>query len=290
MTKNIKWKKIVWRIVIALFSIVFILLIFFVYRFTKPKTDEIVFEKFENEIYQPFISKVHYKDHIVRVISMQEQLDLTLPVLVFIHGSPGSSMDFKQYLTNDELNSNANIITYDRVGYGYHSDEKVLGNLESELEVLQKVIPVKDLQKVILIGYSYGGTIVAASPKNYKSKILLAPAIKGELEPMFWMLNLYKWKITKPLVPNVFQNAAMEKMEHLTELPLYKNKWNISRSPLVVVHGDKDRIVPYENSLFLKKIFDHRQFELITIPDGNHGLVWNHFDLIKSEILKEIRK
>ena len=56
------------------------------------------------------------------------------------------------------------------------------------------------------------------------------------------------------------------------------------------MHGDKDWIVPFVNSLFLQGKFGKDQFELVTIPDGNHGLVWNHFDRIKSEILKEIKK
>ena len=221
---------------------------------------------------------------------MQKELDTTLPVLIFVHGSPGSGMDFKRYLKDSDLNQNANLIAYDRVGYGMDTNEEVLNGLEKELEVLHQVISMKQMDRVILVGYSYGGTIVAAAQKKYKSKILLAPAIKGDLEPMFWLLNLYKWKSTRSIIPNIFKNAAQEKINHLTELPAYEEKWNISPLHVISIHGDKDRIVPFANSLFLQSKFGKDQFELITIPDGNHGLVWNQFDRIKSEILKEIIK
>ena len=290
MVKKGKWKRRILRIVAILLAVFFVVISIFIYRFTKPKTDESIVEEFREEIYKPTISRIQYKDHAVRVFSMQKELDTTLPVLIFVHGSPGSGMDFKRYLKDTELNKSANLIAYDRVGYGMDINKEVLNDLEQELEVLHQVIPVKDMEKVILIGYSYGGTIVAAARKNYKTKILLAPAIKGDLEPMFWLLNLYKWKSTRSIIPNVFKNAAQEKINHLTELPAYEEKWNTSLSHVKSMHGDKDRIVPFANSLFLQSKFDKDQFELITIPGGNHGLVWNQFDWIKSEILKEIKK
>jgi len=290
MVKKEKWKRRILQIVAILLAVFFVVISVFIYRFSKPKTDESIVKEFEEEIYKPVISRVQYKDHSVRVFSMQKELNTTLPVLIFVHGSPGSGMDFKRYLTDTELNNNANLIAYDRVGYGVDTNEEVLNDLEKEQEVLDQVIPVKNMDMVILVGYSYGGTIVAAAQKKYRSKILLAPAIKGDLEPMFWLLNLYKWKSTRNLIPNVFKNAAQEKINHLTELPSYEEKWNTSPSQIISIHGEKDRIVPFANSLFLQSKFDKDHFELITIPDGNHGLLWNQFDWIKSEILKEIEK
>ncbi len=290
MSKKRNWKRIVLRIAAILLAIVFIVIAIFVYRFTIPKTDASIHKKFEDEIYKPYISRIQYKDYLVRVFSMQKAIDTTLPILIFVHGSPGSGMDFKRYLADSELNINSNLITYDRVGYSTNETEEVLSDLEQELEVLRQVIPVKDIAKVILIGYSYGGTIVAATPENFRSKILLAPAIKGEFEPRFWLMNLFNWEITKSFMPHLFNNAAKEKRYHLTELSAYENKWANSSAQVKSIHGDKDRIVPYQNSLYLRSKFDKDQFELITIPGGNHGLLWNQFDLIKREIIKDINE
>ncbi len=285
-----KWFKIILRIATVLFAIVFLVVSIFIYRFTKLKTDASIYKKFEGEIHKINISRIQYKDHLVRVFSMQKAIDTSLPILIFVHGSPGSGMDFKRYLVDSELNANSNLITYDRVGYSTNKTEEVLSGLEQELEVLRQVFPVKDMEKVILIGYSYGGTIVATTPEKFRSKILLAPAIKGEFEPRFWLMNLFHWKITKSFMPRVFNNAAKEKMYHLTEFPTYKDKWANSPTQIKSIHGDKDRIVPYKNSLYLRSKFEKDQFKLITIPDGNHGLLWNQFDLIKREIIKDINE
>jgi len=290
MVRKKSKKRIILQIVVGFLAIVFIVLSIVAYQFIKPKTDESIYKEFEEENHQPFISKISYKEHTIRVISMQEILDTTLPILIFVHGSPGSGMNFKNYLADAELNKNANLITYDRVGYSVDKNEKVLNGLEMELEVLQQIISDVNRENIVLIGYSYGGTIVAAASENYKSKILLAPAIKGEYEPTFWMLNLTKWKVTSAFVPNVLKNAAQEKFSHLNELPAFENKWIQSSASVTSIHGLKDRVVPYENSLFLLQKFSNNNFKLITIPEGNHGLVWNKYDLIKNEILKEIKK
>ncbi len=275
--------------IIGIAVVVLILVIsFLVYRFTKPQTDQQIIDKFENDTFQPTIDHFYYNDKEVRVIKMQKEIDTSLTTLVFVHGSPGSSMDFKRYLKDTALNKRANLIAYDRIGYGNNNRGKVLNSVEKEVEVLDHVINGINSEKIILVGYSYGGTIVMASPKKYKKKIALAAAVRGDLEPMFWILNFYKWKITRPLIPKVFQAAAQEKLKHVTELPTLENQWNISESKVLSIHGTADRIVPFKNSVFLEKIMDKDKFKLLPIEEGNHGLVWNKFDLIDKEILKSL--
>jgi pimeloyl-ACP methyl ester carboxylesterase len=272
-------------IFIALILVISVL----VYRFTKPNTDLQIIEKFEDESFQPVINYIIYKDKKVRVISMQKELDSTLPVLLFVHGSPGSSMDFNRYLKNEELNNRANLITYDRLGYGNMNTGEVLNSVGEEVEVLHQIIDKIDSENIILIGYSYGGTIILASQKKYKKKIALAAAVRGDLEPMFWALNLYKWNLTRPLIPKVLQAASEEKLRHVTELKKYENQWNISESKVLSIHGKLDKIVPFQNSMFLKNIFDKDKFTLLPIENGNHSLIWTDFELINQQILNSLK-
>ncbi len=280
-----KTVKISGFIFIALILVISVL----VYRFTKPNTDLQIIEKFEDESFQPVINYIIYKDKKVRVISMQKELDSTLPVLLFVHGSPGSSMDFNRYLKNEELNNRANLITYDRLGYGNMNTGEVLNSVGEEVEVLHQIIDKIDSENIILIGYSYGGTIILASQKKYKKKIALAAAVRGDLEPMFWALNLYKWNLTRPLIPKVLQAASEEKLRHVTELKKYENQWNISESKVLSIHGKLDKIVPFQNSMFLKNIFDKDKFTLLPIENGNHSLIWTDFELINQQILNSLK-
>jgi pimeloyl-ACP methyl ester carboxylesterase len=267
-----------------------IVLSYLLYRFTSPNTDDDIIEKFEGETYQPHISYENFKDNKVRVIQMQKEIDKKLPIIFFVHGSPGSSMDFQRYMKSEALNKAANIISYDRVGYGQFNTGEVLNSLEDELALMHQLLKGMDIKKVVLVGYSYGGTLIMASNKDYKKKVALAAAVRGDLEPMFWVINLYKWPLTRPLVPNVFKGATLEKIRHLTELKAYKNKWNISPSQVLSIHGKEDFIVPIENSIFLDSLFNGDKFSLITLENGNHSLIWSNFDLIETELLKSVKE
>jgi pimeloyl-ACP methyl ester carboxylesterase len=285
--KKGRWKKILKIAAISLLLIFFGVVIF-VYQFAKPYTDAQILEKLTSEKFHPNLRYVDFENKKVRIIEMQKAIDTALPILVFVHGSPGSSMDFKKYLLDESLHQKVNIIAYDRIGYGNENTGEVLNSIALELEVLKKVIGKNNSQKVILVGYSYGATIVMAAIENYKQKIALAPSVRGDLEPMFWVLKLYEWNATRTLIPEILQAASKEKLKHVTELPTLKKQWNKSNSKVLVIHGTSDKIVPFENSLFLEKIMDKDKFSLIPIKKGTHALVWTDFELIKSEILKTL--
>ena len=276
------------KIIGGIFLVLFLAAVYLVYAFTSPNSEADIVKKFQDERVQPSIHYEAYKDHSVRIIGMQKEIDSLLPTLFFVHGSPGSSMDFQRYLKDEELNSIANLFSYDRIGYGPERTGEVLNSLQEEVELLHQILEGIDIGSVILVGYSYGGTVVMASELGYKKKIALAAAVKGELEPMFWAMNLYRWELTRPLVPKVFRGASIEKFRHVKELGHYKEKWGVSDANVLSIHGKKDVIVPFENSLFLNALLDKDKFTLIPLDEGNHSLIWTNFDLIKKELIKSI--
>ncbi len=267
-----------------------LLLVFFIaiHVFMSPESDKKVLEKLASSFTTPHIYYNHYKDFDYRVIAMQQTIDTILPTLVFVHGSPGGTLDYKRYFKDSLLNARANIIGYDRVGYGLHHTGDVQGSINFELNILHDVLKDLTSDKVVLIGYSYGGSVVMASPKKYKYKVSLASAISADLEPMFWTLNFYDWRFTRWLIPKKIQAAAKEKYAHLIDLPKYDKQWNVSPSPVINIQGDKDWIVPYKNSMILQGLIDKDKFKMVTIKDGGHEMIWSDFDLIKNEILKTL--
>ena len=256
------------------------------HQFTSARSDSEILEEFAEDGLDPVIMHDSFKGIDVRLLQMKRAMDPNLPVLLFVHGSPGSMMDFKRYLKDVELNSMANILTYERVGYGKDRRGKVLSSIAEEIELLHYLVRDLQLKNLVLVGYSYGGTIALASTGDFKKKFALAAAVRGDLEPMFWALNLYKWKWSRPIVPKIFRGAAEEKFRHLHELPAYDSIWPVSPAPVVAIHGKKDRIVPYENSLYLEQLFDNEKFRLMSLEDGGHALIWTDFDEIKSELIK----
>ena len=276
--------------ILKIISIIFILLFIGVYilfvNFSSPKSDIEIVESFKEDHVTAYVSIEKFKNFKYRVVSVQKELDSNKTNLVFIHGAIGSSSDFKEYMTDSLLRSKFNMISYDRIGYNFEDKTLAQQSLKFEVSVLESLISKLKYDNTILVGYSYGGPIALMSKKKYKNIVLLAPAVYSKVEPMPFMLNVYKWKLTRWLVPHVWKSASLEKMNHKEELNLYENNWNENPSKIISVHGDSDGIVPYENSLFLEKQFPKNQFELKTIKNAGHSLVWSNFELIKNELLK----
>lgn len=257
--------------------------------FFKPMSDEEIFEEFSEAESTVFIKYNEFNNQKYRVITTQYSLDTTLPNLVFVHGSPGSAMDYKRYLLDDELNSKANVIAYDRVGYGVNN-LGAIGTIAEETALLNKLMEDLEISKTILFGYSYGGPIALASKKEYQKIVLCAPAVYSVVEPMFWFLNFYKWGITRWMLPRMLQTASKEKLQHQKDLKSFEQHWGNNPSSIYVIHGDKDWIVPFENSIYIQKQFPEDQFELVTVKEASHDLIWSRYDEIKKELIKVIEE
>ncbi len=282
------WRKLL-RITGLSLLVIVVALAVVAYRFISPKSDQQIRGAFEGERHQPHIRYSDFQGRKIRVIEMQAELDAALPSLVFVHGSPGSSLDFKRYLKDEDLNSKYNLIAYDRVGYSDHDSGSPLNSVDEEVELLHTVLTGYDIDNTVVIGYSYGGTVVMASPLEYRKKVALAAAVKGELEPVFWALKLYEWKLTRPLLPGVLRAASEEKMRHIEELNGDDDRWKASGSQVLAVHGKRDFIVPYQNSLYLAELLGNR-LDLVTLEQGDHALIWTEFDLIKNLLLGKMKE
>jgi len=285
MRKN--FNKIV-KIIGAIIVLALIVLIILFYRFSSPKSDQKVAKEFTELGVDITINHQQFKDFEYRIIASQKEIDTTLPTIVFIHGSIGSAMDFKMYLSDSELNEKANLIAYDRIGYGINQTGNVKESIAFEVKMLEGITKNINIKNTIIVGYSYGGPIALASKKNYKKVVLLAPAVYSKVEPMTWALNIYKWKATRWLLPETWKAASKEKLSHKKDLQNFENNWTSSPSNIISIHGNEDWIVPFGNSEYLKKIFPSKQFELVTLNEAGHGLVWTHFKEIKEEILQQL--
>lgn len=284
------WRKVkkVLKIISVLLVLLFAVLIILFYRFSSPKSDDKIREDFSEKNVEIIIKHNSYKKFSYRVLKCQNEIDTNLSTIVFIHGSIGSALDFKSYLLDNDLNEKANLISYDRVGYGIHQTGNVQESIAFEMELLHNLLRGLDKKSIILVGYSYGGPIALASKNEYKKIVLLAPAVYSKAEYMPWALNLYKWKITRWLLPKIWKAASKEKLSHKSDLLNFESKWNENPSKILSIHGDHDWIVPIENSFYLKKKFSSQQFELVTLNNAGHGLVWSNFDEIKNLLLQQL--
>ena len=276
-------KKIL-KIVGIIFIVLFIGLYILFYTATAPKSDRKVLKAFEKVGVTAKISHEKYRSFEYRKLTVVK--DTSLPTMVFVHGTIGSVLDFKSYMTDSLLLEKANMIVYDRVGYNYKDKNNVQESIAFEVEMLEEIVKELHPENTILVGYSYGGPIALASKRKYKKVILFAPAVYSKVEPMPWMLNVYKWKLTRWMVPPIWKQASKEKMTHKQDLERFEKNWKTTPSKVVSIHGNSDWIVPYSNSEYLQNQFSKDQFELITLDKAGHGLIWSNFVEIRNTLLK----
>ncbi|MDY0779911.1 alpha/beta fold hydrolase [Tenacibaculum sp. IB213877] len=276
------FKKIFKIVLLVLFVVAIGLYIVFV-RFSRPKSDRIILDSYKESTIKPSLTHEKFRGFEYRKIKIQK--NDSLPTILFIHGAIGSLHDFSKYMKDSLLQTKANMVAYDRIGYGYKDENSVQESIAFERDMVINIMAEIPSDKVILVGYSYGGPIALAVNKKVQQVILLAPAVYSDFEFIPWTINLYKWGFSRGLLPDVWKEASKEKLSHKQNLAHFEHSWQQNPNNIISVHGTSDWIVPFENSERLQNIFPKEQFKLVDIEDVGHELVWTEFDLIKQQIL-----
>lgn len=214
----------------------------------------------------------------------------TLPMILFIHGAPGSWTAFMSFMQDSSLVSRARLISVDRPGYGYSGFGKVETSIEKQAALIKPILEKnKHAQRPILVGHSYGGPVVARLAMDYPdlvgALVMVAPAIDPEHEKIFWVSYPADWWIFRWMLPKVIRVTNDEKLSHVEELKLMLPLWNKIHRPTTLIHGDKDGLVPIENSKFGEKVLINAPLEVIYEEGLNHLIPWKRPDLIKNAIL-----
>ena len=116
------------------------------------------------------------------------------PDILLIHGVPGSIEDWEPIISS--LSSNYRITVYDRPGHGYSSAEKIGYNLEHNANIALGIINKLYLKNVIVVGHSYGGSVIMAlavrNPHQVKAFIPIAGATYPveNIEPIYSLIRI----------------------------------------------------------------------------------------------------
>ncbi len=212
-------------------------------------------------------------------------------LLIFIHGAPGDWQTFRPYLEDPELLEQFRMISVDRPGYGL-SD---LGNVERSPAQQAKLISlaVSENQSVhdpIIVGHSFGGPVVTRmimdQPDTFAHGIILAgPLDPAEEEKPWWEHVAHfppvRWILPKDIFVTSEEIYTLEgELEEM--LPL----WETINTPMTIVHGTEDSLVPVANATFISDQLSHTPHTVDIIEGQNHFIPWNEYDRIKALILR----
>ncbi len=216
----------------------------------------------------------------------------SLPIAFFVHGSPGSWSAFVDFMKDTNLLKKVQIVSVDRNGFGYSELGEGEKSLEKQSENLLPIVQQykKQGKKLILIGHSLGGPLIAKMAMDYPSLIdhliIVAGSISPDLEPNEkWFRVPMNFTPINLLIPKSFRASNLEllylKRELIKMLPYWKN----IQQPVTVIQGNKDILVSPDNAVFAKKmLINSRNLRFIIVDNMNHFVPWSHPQLIKNAI------
>jgi len=199
--------------------------------------------------------------------------------IILVHGLPGSANDWPEQV--DELVMRGYQVTwYDRVGYGHSSrrDANAVFTMQENADELDALIVAMGLENPVLVGWSFGGGVVQSSATARKAEtpfiVLLAAVgssmrIEGKRDNM----KAAEWVMGLPVLGSLLTKVSIsvrfaEKMParwvgnqrslflmpgaldtfrgEMTALTPSDLSPGDIKTPTLIIHGTKDKIVPYK--------------------------------------------
>jgi pimeloyl-ACP methyl ester carboxylesterase len=224
-----------------------------------------------------------------RAISFAETGQADRPLLLFIHGTPGSWQAFGGYLADRELASRARMIALDRPGFGESTPGELDLSFESQASTFRTVIePYLQKTPVVLVGHSLGAPLAARMvmdyPDEFSALVLIAPSLDPDLENPRWYNRLADYRLASWLVPESLALANREVMALRPELQAMDKLWGRVKIPVVVIQGMEDKLVDPANADYAEKKID-QQLRVLRIEGAGHFILWEDIPLIRSELL-----
>jgi pimeloyl-ACP methyl ester carboxylesterase len=257
------------------------------------------FRMSKSEIDQYFINKekkgiFHSYQVGKRNMSYVKAGDENLPLVIFIHGSPGSLSAFIDFLADTALLKKAQLITVDRPGFGASNFGYAEPSLQKQAAYLKPILEsYKTKRPIILVGHSLGGPLIVRMAMDYPELIdglvIVAGSVDPELEPNeTWFRAPLATPFLKWILPRSMRASNDEiyklKPELQEMLPLWKNV----TTPTIVIQGKKDSLVPAGNADFVKKMLINAPLKIVLVDGMDHFVPWSNPELIRNAILELI--
>lgn len=214
-----------------------------------------------------------------------------LPLIIFVHGSPGALNAYELYFSDSLLAEKADMIALDRPGFGYSDFGKSESSLEVQAALIAQILKDFPDRKKILVGHSMGGPVISKTamdfPEYVDGLVMVAPSISPVLEPSNRLRKVLDFPLIRWFTPPALRVCNQEIIPLKEELDLMMNDWKDIMVPVTVVQGMADNLVPMGNANFAKSIMDQNpNVKTKMIEGGNHFILWSEVPIVREEILR----
>jgi pimeloyl-ACP methyl ester carboxylesterase len=214
----------------------------------------------------------------------------SLPTLVFIHGSPGSWMNYMHYMWDTAMRKKFRIVAIDRPGFGYSSFGKAM-HLQEQCKIILPVLQqLKNDKPMYAAGHSMGGPVLvklaADAPTLFNTIVIIAGAIDIKQEaketwrkvmnvrPMYWAL------------PGAFGPSNTELLYLKNDLLPLQNDFKNIACNVLFVHGNKDTWVPIKNIAYGTAMMTNAQSIIAdTLRGADHQIPWKRMEELRAILL-----
>lgn len=216
--------------------------------------------------------------------------DTNKPLIVFVHGSPGSLSAFIDFMADSTLLKRAQLITVDRPGFGASNFGYAEPSLKKQASLLKPILEeYKNDRPIILVGHSLGGPLIARMAIDYPELvdglIMVAPSIAPELEPYEWFRAPLATPFLKWLLPRSIRASNDEIYQLKPELEEMLPRWKDIQTPTIVIQGCKDSLVDPQNADFARRMLVNAPVQIELIEDMDHFVPWTNPELIRNAVV-----
>jgi pimeloyl-ACP methyl ester carboxylesterase len=279
-----------WRAGCSGIFILFSLFIFFMlpsclsFKISQAELDK----KFAKSPVKPVLHDVANSERNIRYAEIGND---SLPVVIFIHGSPGSWSAWVDFFQDADLLKRVKMVAVDRPGFGDSGYGISEPSLEKQAIFLKPILEKYQKNRpMILVGHSLGGPMLARIaidfPNLADGLIWVAPSIDPKLEKVLWYQKVGDWPIVRWALPGSIKASNQEILPLKAELEKMVPYWDKITQRSIYIHGTADFLVPVENTDFARKMLKSSKTDYVIVKEMSHFVPWEHPELIKNAIFK----
>ena len=234
-------------------------------------------------------------------LSLQDERDVTVSYLastthdvsqaaiplIYVHGTPGDATNWNAYLRRP-INGHPSY-AIDRLGFHKSENGGVFTSFANQAAALTPLLGDVERRAPILVGHSLGGPIIARAAADYPERVAGLVIVAGSLDPKLEALQWYNHALRSPLISIWFPKAATYSNEEVIaakrETETLSYVLNKVTCPVVILHGTKDSLVPYENVAYMRTMFSNAAVvEVVTLQDADHFIIWTDEAAVRAAI------